>query len=128
MSVAAQRQAAKIVAVTLVLFIGVVAVIGWQAVRYPQTPMPGPAKEAKIIVERGTSLVEIARRLAERGLIRHPSWFRFYANERGLSQKLKAGQYTLSSAMTPAEILEHLIEGVPIEEVAVTIPEGKNLL
>ncbi len=127
MSVAAQRKAAVIVALTVSVFLGAAAVVGYSALRYPTTPVPGEQREAKVIVERGTSLHEIARRLAERGLIRHPSWFRFYANERGLSQKVKAGQYTFSSTMSPAEILDRLIEGVPVEEVAVTVPEGKNL-
>ncbi len=128
MSVAAQKQAGLIVALSVCVFLGCAAMFAWTALKYPSTPVPGPASEAKIIVERGTSLHEIARRLAERGLIRHPSWFRFYANERGLSQKVKVGQYTFVSTMTPAEILERLIEGVPVEEVSVTIPEGKNLL
>ena len=30
--------------------------------------------------------------------------------------------------MSPKELLERLVEGVPVEEVAVTIPEGKNMV
>jgi UPF0755 protein len=127
-SVVAQRKAARIVLLTVLAFVGATLALGWQAARYPNTPVPGPRVEAKIIVEHGTSLAKLANRLAEHGLIRHPSWFRFYANERGLSQKVKAGQYTLASSMTPSEILDRLIEGVPIEEVTVTLPEGKNLV
>src|SRR4051794_23691325 len=74
------------------------------------------------------TLGEISKRLAGAGLIDHPSWFRFYANERGLAQKIRAGQYTLSSKMSPKELLDRLVEGVPVEEVAVTIPEGKNMV
>ncbi len=128
MSVAAQKKAGRIVGATLLASLGAATIVGWQAWRYPTTPAGGPLRDAKIVVERGTSLGEIARRLAERGLIRHPSWFRFYANERGLAQKVRAGQYVLTSAMTPSEILERLIEGVPVEEIAVTVPEGKNLV
>ncbi len=129
MSVAAQKKAAGIVAVTMLGLVGAAGLVGWQAWRYPVTAATsGEVVTAKIIVEQGTSLAKIAARLAEHRLIRHPSWFRFYANERGLSQKVKAGQYTLSSSMTPVEILERLIEGVPVEEVSVTLPEGKNLL
>ena len=128
MSVADQKKAALVVGVTLAVLFGIAGTVAWQALSYPSRAMPGPPVEAKLIVERGTSLAEIARRLAERGLISHPSWFRFYANERGLSQKVKAGQFVLSSSMTPAEILARLIEGVPVEEVAVTLPEGKNLV
>lgn len=128
MSVAAQKRAAVIVSVTVLGAVAVAGVLAYQALQYPNRPMPGPRVEAKIIVERGTNLHEIARRLAAQGLIEHPSWFRFYANERGAAQKVKAGQYTFDSQMTPAQILDRLLEGVPVEEVALTIPEGKNLV
>jgi len=95
---------------------------------YPDSHPSGPAREAQLTVEKGMTLGEISRRLADRRLIDHPSWFRFYANERGLAQKIRAGQYTLSSSMSPKQLLERLVEGVPVEEVAVTIPEGKNMI
>jgi UPF0755 protein len=124
----AQKKAARIVGLTMLALFVAAAVVAAQVYRYPTTPAPGPAKEGKVIVERGTPLREIAKRLAQHGLIVHPSWFRIYANERGLAQKVKAGQYTFRSTMTPEQILQLLIEGVPVEEVAVTLPEGKNLV
>lgn len=128
MSVAAQKRAGAIVSGTVAALVVGIAAFGYVVLQYPKQAMPGPRVECKIIVERGTNLHEIARRLADNKLIEHPSWFRFYANERGAAQKVKAGQYTFDSTMTPAEILDRLLEGVPVEEVAVTIPEGKNLL
>ena len=78
---------------------------------------------------KGTSLGEICAPARGRtGHHReHPSWFRFYANERGLAQKIRAGDYALTSTMSPKELLERLVEGVPVEEATVTIPEGKNM-
>jgi UPF0755 protein len=122
------KRAASIVATTVVVFLTVVALLAYNAYRYPNRRSGGPDRRAKIVVERGTPLGEIARRLHEQGIIDHPSWFRFYANERGLSQKIRAGQYSFSSDMTPAEVLARLVEGVPVEEIAVTVPEGKNLV
>ncbi len=126
------RSAAMVVGATLIAFLASVAAIAYQAMHYPDTrrtasPTLVPI-EARIVVEKGTSLSEIARRLGSREIIDHPSWFRFYANERGLAQKVKAGQYTFTSAMTPREILDRLVEGVPVEEASITIPEGKNLI
>jgi UPF0755 protein len=128
MSAKDMKRAARIVASTVGLFLAACGVLAWMALRYPNTPASGPAHEAKLVIERGTSLSEIARRLGERGLVDHPSWFRFYANERGLSSKIRAGQYTLSSTLTPRQLLDKLVEGVPLEEIAVTIPEGKNFV
>jgi UPF0755 protein len=70
----------------------------------------------------------IGRALAERDVIDHPSWFRFYATERGDGSRVKPGVYSFAPSMAPAAILDALIAGVPDEEVAVTLPEGKNLL
>jgi UPF0755 protein len=127
-SVAAQKQAAKVVSLTVLAILLVVGVLAWQAIRYPDSHPGGAVREAKVTVDKGMPLGEIARRLADKGLIDHPSWFRFYANERGLAQKIRAGQYSFSSSMSPRELLDRLVEGVPVEEVAVTIPEGKNML
>jgi UPF0755 protein len=127
-SVAEQKQAAKVVALTVLVFVAVVGGLTWQAIRYPDAHPSGGAREAKITVDKGMTLGEIAKRLAAAGLIDHPSWFRFYANERGLAHKIRAGQYTLSSKMSPRELLERLVQGVPVEEVAITIPEGKNMV
>jgi UPF0755 protein len=113
---------------TVLVFVALVGGLAWQAIRYPDARPSGPAHEAKLTVEKGMTLDAIAKRLAAAGLIDHPSWFRFYANERGMAQKIRAGQYTLSSGMSPKELLQRLVEGVPIEEVSVTIPEGKNML
>src|SRR5439155_10810095 len=120
--------AAKLVSVTVLVFLAIVGWLSWQAITYPDSHASGRAHEAKLTVDKGMTLGEIAKRLATAGLIDHPSWFRFYANERGLAQKIRAGQYTLSSKMSPRELLERLVEGVPVEEVAVTIPEGKNMV
>src|SRR5438132_998300 len=95
----------------------------WSACRTTKRARRGGA-QATVIVEKGSSLRESARRLQERGIIKHPTWFTFYGNERGLAQKVKAGRYTFSSAMSPRELLEKLVEGVPLEETAVTLPEG----
>jgi UPF0755 protein len=127
MSVEAQKRAALVVATSVALFVIVALTLAIIAIRYPDSHPSGAARQARVVVGKGLTLGEISRRLADNGLIDHPSWFRFYANERGLAQKIRAGDYTLTSTMSPKELLERLVEGVPVEEVAVTIPEGKNL-
>ncbi len=128
MSVRDLRRAAMIVLATFLLGGAAIIPIGWHIIRYPERAAAGPERLAKVVIDRGASLHEIARRLYDRGIIEHPWWFRQYANERGVAQKVRAGQYSFSSRMTPSEILDRLIEGVPVEELSVTIPEGKNLL
>jgi UPF0755 protein len=124
-----QRWAAFIVTLTVGSFLGVVGYFTWQALRYPDRPGPalGPGS-SKIVIAKGMSLADIARTLGERDLVRHPEWFRFYANERGVAAKIRAGAYTLSAHMTPRQILDVLLSGAREPEVPVTIPEGKNML
>ena len=124
-------QAALVVSLTVGGFLAVVGFLLFQALRYPDRPgpqAPETPREVKLVVGKGMTLADIARLLFERGLITHPQWFRFYANERGASAKIRAGAYALQPGMTPRQILDALLQGVRELEVPVTIPEGKNLL
>jgi UPF0755 protein len=124
-----RRLAALIVLLTVGSFVGFVGYSVWRATRYPDRPGPaaGPS-EAKVVIVKGMSLSEIAHMLGEKDLVLHPEWFRFYANERGVASKVRAGAYTLSARMTPRQILDILVSGAREPEVPVTIPEGKNML
>lgn len=126
---ARRRLAALIVALTVGSFVAVLGYAVWRAMRYPDRPGPvqGPA-ETKVVIAKGMSLAEIAQLLSQKELVNHPEWFRFYANERGVASKVRAGAYTLSAKMTPRQILDVLVSGAREPEVPVTIPEGKNLL
>jgi UPF0755 protein len=128
MSKEEMRRAGWVVLVTVALFFGAVAAVAFEALHYPDSHVSAPTHDEKLTVDRGMSMEQISRRLADKGLIDRPSWFRFYANQRGLAQKIRAGQYTLSSSLSPRELLDKLVAGVPLEEIAVTIPEGKNLM
>lgn len=130
LSTAARRRIAALV-VLLTVGSGLAAggYLVMRAMRYPDRPGPsdGPG-DSKVVIVKGMSLAEIARLLAEKRLIFHPEWFRFYANERGVASKIRAGAYSLSARMTPRQILEVLLSGAREPEVPVTIPEGKNML
>lgn len=124
-----RRRAARIVLVTMgvaALALLIVAVI---VLRYPHRPhRQGDTHSVKVVIGRGMSPGAIARTLAERDLLDHPTWFRIYANEQGAARRIRAGRYQLSPSMTPRQILDALLAGAPEEEVTVTIPEGKNIL
>ena len=64
--------------------------------------------------------------LRERGIIEHPTKFRLLARIKGYDKKIKAGEYGLSSAMTPNKILEIMVQGKVLLH-RLTIPEGYNL-
>jgi UPF0755 protein len=118
-----------IVGGTMLAFVVAVTSIGYLAWRYPHRPRSAGDKTAtRLVVARGENPATIGRALFQKGLIDHPSWFKIYATERGDAQKIRPGQYSFSPSMAPAEILDALVAGMPEEEVAVTIPEGKNIV
>ena len=81
------------------------------------------APEALFVVERGDSLASVARKLEEAGLVRDARAVVWLARLRGLSSKLRAGEYRLSTALTPGEMLTHISEG-RVVAYEVSFPEG----
>jgi len=83
----------------------------------------GPAAPRVIEIPEGATVRQVADLLQSNGLIRNAFFFRILAEYRGLSGKVRAGEYELSPAMSPSSILNHLVNG-PILTHPFTIPEG----
>jgi UPF0755 protein len=63
------------------------------------------------VVESGSSLTRVAQDLEDQGLIRNHSVLKYLMDFRGMSQKVQAGAYSLSKAMSLGEIIEQLTQG-----------------
>lgn len=81
--------------------------------------------EQTFVIAKNESVAQIASRLYENHLIKHPLIFRYVVWHKGLDKKIQAGSFKLSSAMTPQEIGEKLTQGV--DDVWITIPEGMRI-
>lgn len=79
-------------------------------------------QEKKIIIAKGKSLREIASQLKKENLIRSELVFSIYTKQQGLSNRLSAGTFKLSSSMSTPEIIKAL-SGKP-SEAWVTLLEG----
>ncbi len=125
-----RKLAALLVMSMVAALISIGAYFGWQIWNYPTTPGPkeGPQQEIKVSIGRGFSLAQIVEMLANKRLIHHPQWFRFYASEKGEASKIKAGEYSLSAKMTPRQILDRLRQGPIVQEKGVVFPEGIHML
>jgi len=93
------------------------------AVHWALSPALASAPPAIFDVRPGSSLGAVARDLESRGLIRSALAFKWLARSRELDGALKVGEYELSSALAPAEILERIVEGRVIT-YEVALPEG----
>jgi UPF0755 protein len=78
-------------------------------------------------IRPGSSSAQIARTLAEAGIVRSPLAFRLARWINAHPQaKLKAGEYRFDHPVKPAEVISRLERG-DVYTVSVTIPEGANL-
>jgi UPF0755 protein len=124
----AMKRAFVAFLVTGVLGLGSLAVVARAAWRYGDTPGGTATGNVEVEIPKGAAAGVVADRLAAAGLIGRPTIFRLYAGQRGVAGRFKAGRYTIAAPATPRQILDKLVAGVADEMVAVTIPEGRNLV
>lgn len=74
-------------------------------------------------IEKGDSFTKITNKLVAQGLTVHPIWFKVFAIRQNIVNKLKVGEYELTSNLTIPEILTMFAEGKS-KKYAVTFPEG----
>lgn len=98
------------------------------AFQYPDTPRDGSGKDVAVTIESGMSFPQIAARLEEKHVIDNARWFRIYAMHRGVTRQVRSGRYVLADNMTPEDVIDALLAGVPAKTVSVTIPEGLHML
>lgn len=79
-----------------------------------------------VTVESGQRFHAFSEMLHKKGIINHPTKFRWFGRINGYDKRIKAGEYIFSSTMTPKKIFEIIVTG-KIHLRRLTIPEGYNL-
>jgi len=100
-------------------------------VRGLHLPADPAGAERLFVVANGEPLAKVARRLRDDGLLREAALFGprtlvMWARLRGVDRRVKSGEYALSPAARPVDILAKIVSG----EVAthpVTLPPGLNV-
>lgn len=103
-----------------------VAAIYLDIMAYASKPTGTDPLKQVVIVEPGQKFIQFSETLHQKGIIEHPSKFRIFARIKKYDKQIKAGEYMLSSAMTPKKILEITVDG-KVRLHRLTIPEGYNL-
>ncbi|MEW5736653.1 MAG: endolytic transglycosylase MltG [Thermodesulfobacteriota bacterium] len=118
------RRIALIVA-GLAFIIAALAAEGFSLVlaRYAETPFKPGERPVLVNIGKGLGLSGIAQELAEAGVIDKPKYFSLIGRIRRMQKLVKAGEYSLSAAMTPSEILDLLVSGRAVL-YRITVPEG----
>lgn len=86
-------------------------------------PRSASAKAVIVTIEPGASLAEIAAELEREGVVWSALATRIEGRRAGLASRLQAGEYELSPARTPAELLRQIAEG-RVRTIEIVIPEG----
>jgi UPF0755 protein len=122
------RIALIIVLGSFAIAAGIAAFFLHRAMSYPDEPYGGAGREIEVEIVPGMSFPTIASRLAERGVVGRPTWFRMFAMWRGQTADVKPGKYLIKDNLTPREVLAIIVTGVKEATVRVTLPEGENML
>lgn len=84
------------------------------------------SKNVVIGVRQGQSLKTTANVLYQESIIKSPIKLILFARIKGYDKHLKAGEYILSAAMTPGQILDIMVKG-EVKLHKLTVPEGYNI-
>lgn len=109
----------------LVLAIAGAALVwgGWSLYRdFLATPLQLPAPELVYRVPEGATIRGVAHDLADRGWIRSRFLFTLHAYETEQQNALKAGEYAITAAMRPPELLALLTSGRSIQFPVTIVP------
>ena len=115
-----------IISALLFVLISAAIYIYLDLVTYAGKPADGEPVEHMVIVKPGQGLNSFSETLYHQGIIQHPLKFKLFARMKRYETKIKAGEYMLSSAMTPEKILDIMVNG-KVHLRRMTVPEGYNL-
>jgi len=115
-----------IIAAALFLLFSALSSVYLDLLQYADKPGDTDLMEKVVTVKPGQGFKAVSERLRESGIIKNPIKFKLFALIKGYDKRIKAGEYTLSSSMPPARILETMVSG-KVRLYRITIPEGYNL-
>lgn len=128
------RRAQRWAALIVVSAIGVGAYTTYgayqQLVAYPSRPGPGSDAEVVVEIPRGASFPRVLQMLVDAEVVpeEEAGMFKVFVLQEGMANKIAAGEHTLRGDMTAEEIVAELVRRPKIEQLRVTIPEGKHML
>lgn len=99
-------------------------------VSYPERSGRGDSEPVSVEIPRGASFPEVLELLVSEGVLgeEDSTYFKLFVLHKGAARKITAGAHRFRGDMTPVEILEELQRKQKVEEIRVTIPEGKHIL
>ena len=113
--------------ITFLLVLSLAVILFSYTAIYLRTPSDVQGLKKTIAIRRGMTFKEVAYLLGDEGIIRGIKAFVLWGELSGASPKIKAGEYELSSNMTPLQVLDTLTRG-KVKQYKASIPEGYTVL
>ena len=121
------KKTLLLILIPLLVIVCVAAGVVVEFHTYAETPANVNAQNDVIIrVRPGQTLKSTANVLQQANLIKSRLKFILIARFKGMDKHLKAGEYLLSAAMPPRQILEIMVKGA-VNLHKLTVPEGYNI-
>ena len=121
------KKTLLLILILLLVIVCVAAGVIFELHTYAETPANVNAQDDVIIrVRPGQTLKSTANILQQTNLIKSRLKFILIARFKGMDKHLKAGEYLLSAAMPPRQILEIMVKGA-VNLHRLTVPEGYNI-
>jgi len=111
-----RRRAALAVIAAVILLTGFVFYL------YATTPVNPLTAAATVNIPKGSGFLRITEILDEAGLVQNRPFFWALALFKKANRHIRAGEYEMTGAMSPSDIIEKLVRGA-IKEYKVTLPE-----
>jgi UPF0755 protein len=118
------RVLRAVLVVVLLLAMAGAALLWWEYRRFTGTAFgSGLGGERDIEVPAGATLAHVARSLESAGVVSDGARFFLFARLQHAERKLKRGEYAFTGPLTPAQVLDMLVQG-KVKTYRVTVPEG----
>lgn len=110
----------------IALFLVILGGLAWNLFEYASRSSGDDISEMTFTVLPGQAFSTIADNLHQAAIISETRKFKLFARLKGYDKRVKAGEYSLSSVLSPKQVLEIMVSG-KVALHRVTIPEGYNL-
>jgi UPF0755 protein len=124
------RKSLKLTLLTVILLLALISALSWLALdlyRFGRTSAGMEERPVLFEIAPGERFKQVTERLYQSGIISDARRFKILAYIKKADTQFKAGEYRLTAAMTPLEVIHHLVHGRIVIR-SLTIPEGYSLV
>jgi len=106
------------------LLLSTTAFVGYSIANYLRTPIE-IALPLQFDIAPGSPLQRVTANLSDQGYLPRPELLNLWARWQGVGNAIKAGEYEITTALTPIQLLEKMVSG-ETRQYQLTLLEGKT--